>query len=430
MGRVLLLCPEPLVAQQQGVGIRLREMARVLAQEHAVTLLAPSCAADVPATSGVTLASLSDAGARAWVAAADVVLLHGHVSEWYFDTLGALGRTPGPPLVVDLYDPFLVENLQYATSLGPHVYRRDRRVLLRQLRAGDFFLASSEAQRAFYVGNLIGMDAFTTADHARDRTLAHLIAIAPFGVRDEQDASARGGALRGQVPGLDAGDEILTFGGVYDWYDPDTLLDALELLLPRHPRLRVIFNANPNPASTPQAALARVQQRAVACGWSERHLFVLPWFPYARRAAYLGDADLAVCLHRPSLESTLALRTRLLDFLHLGLPVVATEGGAGADLLRVSGAGVLVPEGDARALAEALGALLVEPERRQAMGAAGRAWVSSHCRWEQTLAPLLEFCRAPWRRTPREVDPAPAQARGALWARLGRLRARLTRMAR
>jgi hypothetical protein len=400
--RVLLLCPEALVAQQQGVGIRLLEMARLLAHEHVVTLLAPGIAADVVAPEGVVLRRFDDVQAQAELAAAEIVLLHGHVSAWYFEALAATRRSPAPALVVDLYDPFLVENLQYSASLGADIYRRDRAFLLSQLAAGDFFLASSEAQRAFYAGVLIGMDGFTPADYTSDRTLGRLIAIAPFGVHADPPGALRGGALRGLVPGLEPGDELVAFGGVYDWYDPDTLLDALALLLPRHPRLRVLFNANPNPASTPQAALARVERRAEALGWNGRHVFVLPWFPYARRAAYLGDADLAVCLHRPSLETTLALRTRLLDFLHLGLPIVATEGGASAELLRASGGGLLVPPGEPQALADALAALLAAPERRHALGTAGRAFVLRECRWEQTLAPLLEFCRAPWRRTRSE----------------------------
>lgn len=420
MGRLLLLCPEPLVAQQQGVGIRFLEMARVLAREHAVVLLAPTVASDSVAPEGVVLGRLADDASEAHVAAADIVLLHGHVSEWYFDRLTAVRRVPGPPLVVDLYDPFLVENLQYAATLGPQIYRRDRDVLLRQLAAGDLFLASSEAQRAFYVGLLMGHDAFEPADYAADRTLARLIAIAPFGVRIEQVPAQHGGALRGQVPGLEPGDEILAFGGVYDWYDPDTLLDALALLLPRHPRLRVLFNANPNPDSTPQVALARVRARADAAEWSARHVFVLPWFPYAQRAAYLGDADVAVCLHRPALESTLALRTRLLDFLHLGLPIVATEGGTSAELLRASGGGLLVPPSEPRALAAALAALLGAPERRAALGAAGREWVRRACGWEQTLAPLLEFCRAPWRRVRQQASARVPAANMTLVARLRR----------
>jgi glycosyltransferase involved in cell wall biosynthesis len=55
-----------------------------------------------------------------------------------------------------------------------------------------------------------------------------------------------------------------------------------------------------------------------------------------------------------------------------GRPVVATDRGGPAEILAGSGAGLLVPAGDADALADALGGLLGNPERAVAMGRAGR----------------------------------------------------------
>jgi hypothetical protein len=55
-----------------------------------------------------------------------------------------------------------------------------------------------------------------------------------------------------------------------------------------------------------------------------------------------------------------------------GLPVVASHVGAIPDLVDAE-AGILVPPGDVRALRESLGAVLGDPSRCQAMGAAARA---------------------------------------------------------
>ena len=62
----------------------------------------------------------------------------------------------------------------------------------------------------------------------------------------------------------------------------------------------------------------------------------------------------------------------LLELLAAGKPVVATAVGGVPDLVEDGVHGLLVPPGDPPALADALVTLLRDPERRAAMGAAGR----------------------------------------------------------
>jgi glycosyltransferase involved in cell wall biosynthesis len=62
-----------------------------------------------------------------------------------------------------------------------------------------------------------------------------------------------------------------------------------------------------------------------------------------------------------------------LEALAAGAPVVACRGTGAEDLIRSSGAGLLVPKGDPDALAAALLELLRDPQRRRRLGAAGPA---------------------------------------------------------
>ncbi|NPU14295.1 glycosyltransferase family 4 protein [Bradyrhizobium sp. 83002] len=63
----------------------------------------------------------------------------------------------------------------------------------------------------------------------------------------------------------------------------------------------------------------------------------------------------------PSIDPEPFGRT-LVEAMLAGVPVIATDAGAAPDILEHGRAGMLVPPGDARALAEALDAVLVEPE--------------------------------------------------------------------
>ncbi len=406
-GPVALICPEPIRERMQGIGIRFWEMAELLRKQgHQVMLWVPN--EDIPPEKTPGTASLWGPALRRFLKEAVAVVLHGHISEIYFDLLRQENLGKGPPLVVDLYDPFLVENLQYTPLLGDDVFYRDRSVLFRQLLHGDFFLASSEAQRLFYIGIMVGLGRLDPNLYHEDPTLREFIDVASFGVHPLSAGQLEKlpGKLKGVIPGIGAQDIVVFFGGVYDWYDPMILLKALKQVVDEGWPLRIIFCLNPNPETTPQKKLMEVRRWADALEWTGRYVFFLPWFPYEDRFHYYRDVDIAVSLHRPSLETDLSFRTRLLDFLNAGLPVVVTEGGEGSQKVREAGCGVLVRPNHREDLREAFLFYLKNPDQRRLHGERGRQWVQSHLNWQRALEPLMRFCANPRKRPSFEATPA------------------------
>ena len=78
------------------------------------------------------------------------------------------------------------------------------------------------------------------------------------------------------------------------------------------------------------------------------------WVPYDERGAVLAEADAAVIATRPSVESRLAFRSRILDHFWAGLPTLTTPGDVLADLVGERRAGVVYPHGDRTALTAAM----------------------------------------------------------------------------
>jgi glycosyltransferase involved in cell wall biosynthesis len=117
----------------------------------------------------------------------------------------------------------------------------------------------------------------------------------------------------------------------------------------------------------------------------------LEWVAAARRYDLLRDVDLLVAPHRPSLETRLSLRTRFLDALAAGCPVVTSEGGTMSRLLAEHDAGWVAPPGDARALARILAAALKQPSAKRE----GAGELLALYAWDRVLAPLVDFCRQP-----------------------------------
>ncbi len=76
------------------------------------------------------------------------------------------------------------------------------------------------------------------------------------------------------------------------------------------------------------------------------------------------------------------------------VPVVATRAGALPEVVGEDGAaGLIVPPGEPQSLSRAIGELLDAPERRRAMGAAGRARVQQRFTWRRTAERTIEVYR-------------------------------------
>jgi glycosyltransferase involved in cell wall biosynthesis len=126
-----------------------------------------------------------------------------------------------------------------------------------------------------------------------------------------------------------------------------------------------------------------------------RHVFFnADWVPYAERGGWLLEADAAVSTHRVHEETRYAFRTRILDYLWAGLPMVVTEGDGFADLVTARDLGIVVPEGDVTALADALEIVLEDDDVATRFRRAVPA-VAAEFAWPRALAPILAFVEDP-----------------------------------
>ncbi len=400
--RIVVATAEVVGDRMAGPAIRAWHLAEVLSREHDVELVTTATCAR------------PDGGRFAvrHVAGADVHELVPRTDIWIAPP-GVLLDQPSieaseAVVVVDLYDPIHLEKLELSSGEPPA--DRLARVhnatvaLNRAMRRGDLFLAASAKQRDFWLGALASLGRVNPLTYDEDPTLGTLVVLAPFGV--DARAPEPAAAMRGVLPGIGADDVIALWGGgLYNWFDPQTLIRAVDLLRPRHPELRLVFlgGGHPNPR-VPEMRVA-AEARALAGGlglFGSAVIFREEWVPYDERGAFLLEADIGVSTHLDHVETAFSFRTRILDYLWAGLPVVATEGDVFADVLPRAGAGIVVPPGDAPALAAAFETYLVDPAARRSAAAAARELARGYV-WETALAPLAAFCRAP-RRAPDLLD--------------------------
>ncbi len=119
--------------------------------------------------------------------------------------------------------------------------------------------------------------------------------------------------------------------------------------------------------------------------------------------ALLRSADVVVCVPWYEPFGLVAL-----EAMACGVPVVASAVGGLTDTVVPGGTGVQVPPREPTALAAALNALLSDPGRRAAYGAAGARRAADHYSWDRVAAATLRTYHAVVRTAARDRSAATA----------------------
>lgn len=431
MSRILIMTGGAVAERLAGPAMRALAMATVLASDgHAVTVATTSTLEQGHARAGMRTVAIRpgrDRDFRALERDADLIIFQGHAME-QFRSLATTDRV----VVVDAYDPMHLEMLEQGRdqprASWDRLVRSRAALLNHQLARADLVLCASERQRALYVGQLAALGRVNPSTYEGDPHLERLITVVPFGI-DSEPPEARGPAWRGVVPGVDAASRVLIWGGgIYSWFDPLTLVAAVAALHARRPELRLMFLGTRQPGVEPMGMVKDAIALADELGATGRSVFFgEDWVPYAERGAFLLDADAGVSTHHAHVETEFSFRTRILDYVWAGLPMVVTEGDTFADLVAAEGLGIVVPAGDQAALESAIEKVLWDDEFR-AVAAARVLQVRERLLWERTLAPLRRFAADPRRAADveaagsRRAVGAAARALLTPWDRPGLLR--------
>lgn len=418
--RVVVVTPDVLGARMAGPAIRAYQIAGALSVEHDV-VLGTTSECTVSGDGRFPVRHLGAADVDGLLPRTDVWVVQGNALV----SLPAIAASDAV-VVVDLYDPYHLEALELSRDLPPGdrsaIVHNATAVLNQAMRRGDAFLAASGKQRDFWLGALASLGRLNPLTYDEDETLTARVMLAPFGIDAEAPAAGEP-QLRGVLPGVGPDDTVLVWGGgLYNWFDPLTLVRAVDVVARSRDDVRLVFmggGGHPNPRLPAQRTAAATLALSDELGLTGRHvIWGTGWVPFERRGSFLLEADIGVSTHLDHVETAFSFRTRILDYLWAGLPVVGTAGDVLAARLTETGAGIAVPPGDVGALADALTAFVTDADRRSAAAGASRE-LARQLTWDAVLAPLLAFCRAP-KRAPDLLD---ARTRGHVARSLETVRA-------
>ena len=326
--KVVVRTPDVVGKRMAGPGIRAWQIARALSR-HFSTSLVGRPEGQLPDAFPI-IATGSDAE-RDVLRDADVLI--GQPAR------GFRRRRREQRVIYDLFDPLVLELRElYGSSPSMrqrvHLFTEWSR-LTYALRNGDALMIAAPQQRDFY-GSLRSSDAPWVE--------------VPFGIDPVE--------TRVCAKPQDA--VVVWGGGLWEWLDPATAVDAVLRLNQRGIRARLLFlgRGRPNPTVFDRRRENRFEALLdrggpfVSCNDE--------WVPYDQRLAWLRAGKVAIMLHRPTPEADFAIRTRLFDAIAAAVPVVATERGFAAQLVEEEGLGVVVPAGNVDAVSSAIERLLTD----------------------------------------------------------------------
>jgi glycosyltransferase involved in cell wall biosynthesis len=391
--RVLIITGDPIGKRLAGPAIRAWNMATELSKKHEVTLLSLTSVETLESIFDIVHVAPGDEASFAvfedW---ADAIIFQGH-ALLVFETLQRSRKV----MVVDVYDPMHLEQLEQARELPLAQWSKQVQeattVLNDQLRRGDFFLCASERQRLFWLGQLAALGRINPQNYEQDPDLLGLIDIAPFGLSRVDPQHTRD-AIKGVHPGIGIDDKLILWsGGLYNWFDPHTLIEAVSVLAQRKPNVKLFFQGTKHPhPGVPEMEIVRTSRELAAdLGVLDTHVFFNDsWVDYEDRQNYLLEADLGTSTHHSHIETTFSFRTRILDYLWAELPMVVTEGDHFGDLVVQEQLGIAVKAGDVQQLAQALESALFDEALRKKFKANLKK-VRQMYFWDVVLEPLLAF---------------------------------------
>lgn len=390
MSNVLIVTGDTLGAAMAGPAIRALEMAKALSKVSNVTL-----AATVPTNfthEGFDVVDATDSNLRGLVNWSDIIVFQGAL----LSTHPWIAKTD-KIIVADVYDPMHLENLEQQKNAPKGIRFVETldliAVMNEQVARADFLLCASEKQRDFWLGQMAALGRLNPMTYDRDTSLRTLIDVVPFGVQETPPVQNKHG-IRGAIPGIGMSDKVVLWGGgIYNWFDPLTLIRAIGKISEKHPDIKLVFmgTQHPNPHVPEMKMSFEARELSKGLGLDGKHVFFNEgWVPYNERADFLLDADLGVSTHLDHLETAFSFRTRILDYLWAGLPIVATSGDTFEAIIESNGLGKTVAPGDVESLTIAIEDLLYSKTALDGVKQRVSTY-SERMRWNIALQPLVKF---------------------------------------
>lgn len=388
MAKILLYCADVIGNAMAGPAIRYWEFAKTLSKSHEVTLMVPN-QPDIFSNDFNIVQQTKHSPHH--FKQADVI-----ISQVISNKMAFIAKTYGVKIILDAYDPLPFEILELLKAESPSYRLSFQKNLVYAFNfyfhMADAVICANENQRHLWTGLMLSLQKITPQRYDQDNSFLKFINTVPFGLSSTSPKHT-GSGLRKMFNIKDSDKVILWGGGIWNWFDPLTLIQAIYQICQKRSDIHLVFMGikHPNEAVPEMKMCSDAITLAKDLKLLDKHIFInYQWVPYEQRANFLLEADIGVSTHFEHLETQYAFRTRMLDYIWAGLPIVATAGDSFANLITLQEIGLVVPPRDSQALAAAI-LQIIDNDKMAKKMKKNLSMIRGQFYWEKVIQPINEI---------------------------------------
>jgi glycosyltransferase involved in cell wall biosynthesis len=241
-------------------------------------------------------------------------------------------------------------------------FLRDSLYWNESLLHGDIFLCASETQIEYYKGVLSAIGKINPVSYHN-----HGLRIVPYGINSDSPNPNKT-PFSDLIKNDKNTFKMLWFGGVYPWFNVDILLEAISNI-GRSKSIHLAMVGAKNPFVNNEIFVKKSNEliNSIRKLCLTDIISLHDWVSYEDRGDWYCDCDCIITLNKQGIENSLSWRTRLVDYVWSGMPVLTNGGDPLGEDLILNGAAGRVSIDDSNKLARDIQNYITNPGKLSEM---------------------------------------------------------------
>ncbi|MFV2044838.1 MAG: glycosyltransferase [Anaerolineales bacterium] len=270
------------------------------------------------------------------------------------------------------------------------------------LNTGDAFSVCAGPQEHVLVGELAMIGRLNNATFGFD--FVHTVLPGSPPKANSHDQSRNGRSLMSSHGIADTDFVVLWCGGYNAWTDVETLYRGLDAAMSRDPRIHFV-SVGASTYEGPDDVYAKFLDLIDGSVYQDR-FHMLGWQPWSGIADFYRDSDVGINIDAWHYETVYGTRTRLVEMIGAGLPVITSSGSELSSLLSDGASALSFEIGDWEGFGQQILTLCQDEERRRELANNALGYAESKLSFSTTMAPVRAWVQQP-RRAPDKAAVSP-----------------------